>query len=222
MKVLELFAGSRSIGNVCDELGVECFSIDNKPFNKIDLVKDIEYLNENDIPFIPDMVWVGTPCTTYSLAGISHHRNEDTTPKSDFAFKCDTMNLKVISLIKYWLELNPRLIWYIENPRAVLRKMWFMQGLNRTTITYCSYGDTRMKPTDIWSNNIYDMFNLDGWKPRPMCFNGNAKCQHEPAPRGSKTGTQGLKDNYERSKMPEELCYDIVKSTLNKNNYGDI
>ena len=109
--------------------------------------------------------------------------------------------------------INPKLVWYIENPRAVLRKMDFMKGLNRTTITYCSFGDTRMKPTDIWSNNIYDIFNLEGWKPKPICFNGNIKCHHEPAPRGSKTGTQGLKNNHERSKMPEQLCIEIIEAT---------
>lgn len=213
MKVLELFAGSRSIGKVCDELGHTVFSVDNKDFEGINLVKDVEFLQIEDVPFVPDVLWSGTPCTTYSLAGISHHRHEDTKPKTDFAFKCDSMNVHVLSLIKQWQKINPDLIWYIENPRAVLRKMWFMQGLNRTTVTYCSFGDTRMKPTDIWSNNIWDMFNLDGWKPRPMCFNGNTKCQHEAAPRGSKTGTQGLKNNHERSKMPYELCYEIIKQT---------
>ena len=215
MNVLELFAGSRSIGKIAEERGHKVFSVDINNFENIDLVKDIEYLKIDDVPFIPDVLWSGTPCTTYSLAGISHHRNIDTTPKTEFAFKCDTMNVHVMGLIKKWKENNPDLIWYIENPRAVLRKMWFMQGLNRTTVTYCSYGDTRMKPTDIWSNNIYDLFNLKGWKPRPMCFNGNKKCQHEAAPRGSKTGTQGVKGNYNRSKMPSELCLEIIKATEN-------
>ena len=216
MKVLELYAGSRSIGKICDERGHTVFSVDVKPFDGINLVKDIETLQLEDVPFVPDMIWDSRPCTTYSLAGISHHRHEDTTPKTEFAFKCDAMNIHVFSLIKEWQKLNPELIWYIENPRAVLRKMWFMQGLNRTTVTYCSYGDTRMKPTDIWSNNIYDIFNLNGWKPRAICFNGNTKCQHEPAPRGSKTGTQGLKNNHERSKIPHELCVDIIKATETK------
>ena len=45
-----------------------------------------------------------------------------------------------------------------------------------------------------------------------MCYNGNTKCHHEEAPRGSQTGTQGLKNNYERSKIPEQLCYDILTS----------
>lgn len=215
MKVLELYAGSRSIGKVAEQYGHEVCSVDIKQFGDIDIVKDCEFIDLFDLPFIPDMVWSGTPCTTYSLAGISHHRKEDTTPTSDFAKKCDRMNINNLILINDILEINPSMVWYIENPRAVLRKMSFMKGLDRATITYCSYGDTRMKPTDIWSNNIRDMFHLRGWQPREMCFNGNIKCHHEPAPRGSKTGTQGLKNNHERSKMPEQLCIDIIESTQN-------
>jgi len=37
-------------------------------------------------------------------------------------------------------------------------------------------------------------------------------CHHEKAPRGSKTGTQGLKGNYERSIVPYELCKEILES----------
>jgi hypothetical protein len=59
------------------------------------------------------------------------------------------------------------------------------------------------------------LFNSNGWKPRNECFNGNVKCHHEAAPRGSRTGTQGLTDNYERSKIPNELCIEILKSCLN-------
>ena len=85
-----------------------------------------------------------------------------------------------------------------------------MRGIPKTTVWYCRYGDKRAKPTDIWSNNIVNLFNIDGWNPRPICYNGNKKCHHEEAPRGSKTGTQGLKDNYERSKIPYKLCLEIL------------
>ena len=43
------------------------------------------------------------------------------------------------------------------------------------------------------------------------CFNGNKDCHHEEAPRGSKTGTQGLKGNMERSVVPRQLCIEILK-----------
>lgn len=34
---------------------------------------------------------------------------------------------------------------------------------------------------------------------------------HEPAPRGSKTGTQGLKGPIDRSRIPDKLCEHIVE-----------
>lgn len=85
-----------------------------------------------------------------------------------------------------------------------------MKQFDRTTIYYCRYGDIRMKPTDIWTNDLRTMYNPNGWQPRKKCWNGNKKCHHEAAPRGSKTGTQGLKNDYERSKNPEWLCWEII------------
>lgn len=229
MKVLELFAGSRSIGKVADKMGFEVFSVDIKPFDKIDLVKDINELEISDIPFIPDMIVAGTPCTTYSLAAISHHRYTDYSPKSEFAKFCDLMNVRLLSLIKKWNELNPKLCWYIENPRGVLKHMDFMRGIPSTMITYCSYGDIANKPTIIWSNNLRSLFNPDGWEGRPICKrykyddNGNVinkHCHHEPAQRGSQTGTQGKKGNYERSEYPVELCEELLISTAKKLGYA--
>lgn len=80
--------------------------------------------------------------------------------------------------------------------------MEYMQGLPRYTVTYCQYGDARMKPTDIWTNHPAPNF-------RPMYHNGDG-C-HTAAPRGSKTGTQGLKNSKERAKIPEQLCDHIAK-----------
>ena len=109
----------------------------------------------------------------------------------------DEVDQHVLQLIK---ELNPT-FYFIENPRGGMRKMTWMQGLPRYTVTYCQYGDKRMKPTDIWTNHPDPQF-------KPMCKNGDP-C-HEKAPRGSKTGTQGLKGSKERSVIPEALCQHIV------------
>lgn len=59
-----------------------------------------------------------------------------------------------------------------------------------------------MKPTDIFTNHPDPQF-------KPMCHNGDS-C-HEKAPRGSKTGTQGLKNAMLRSKIPDQFCDHIVK-----------
>lgn len=189
MKLLELFAGSRSVGKAAEELGFEVFSIDWENYENIDLAMDIENLEPRMVPFIPDIIWASPDCTTYTIAAISHHRN-GTEPKSDYAKKCDTVNRHMLGLIAYWLEFNPNLKWFIENPRGMMRKMPFMIGKPKATVWYCTYGDSRAKPTDIFSNHIYSLECPKGWRPKPECHNGNKKCHHESAPRGSKTGTK--------------------------------
>lgn len=212
MKILELHAGSRSIGKAAESLGHEVYSVDWTQYEGIDLQIDIELLTNMDIPFIPDMIWSSPDCTTYSIAAISHHRN-GTEPKSDYAKKCDKVNANVLNLIDFYLTYhNKNLKYFIENPRGMMRKMPFMLGIPKATVWYCQYGDDRAKPTDIFSNHIISLFNPNGWIPRPECYNGNKNCHHESAPRGSKTGTQGKKDSYNRSKIPNELCLEIIKS----------
>jgi hypothetical protein len=206
LKLVELFAGSRCVGKAGEELGMKVFSADWQPFDNIDFVGDIENMKINDVPFVPDVVWASPDCTTYTIAAISTHRN-GTEPKSEYAKKCDQVNRHFISLIKQWLEKNPNLKFYIENPRGMLRKMPFMQEFKRHTVWYCQYGDDRAKPTDIWTNN-------DEWLPRPMCHNGNKNCHHQPAPRGSKTGTQGRKGSYNRSMIPHQLCIEALSAVV--------
>lgn len=204
IKVLELFAGSRSIGNVCDEMGIDVFSSDINDFECIDYVVDILEFDYSKIPFKPDVIWASPPCTGFSVAAIGHHWGGG---KGAYIPKTDTAKLG-IELVKKTLEIidyyKPK-YWFMENPRGVLRKMDIVKNLKRNTVTYCQYGDERMKPTDIWTNS-------DVWVPRKMCKNGDP-C-HVAAPRGSRTGTQGRSNAYERSKIPYELCQEIIKSCL--------
>lgn len=213
MKVLELFAGTRSIGKAFEKQGHEVYSIEwNKDFDNIDWYEDIGKITAQDIIDrfgYPDVIWASPDCATFSIAAISHHRRKNPEtgnldPISDYAKFCDKVDQHVLQLIE---ELQPK-YWFIENPRGGLRKMTWMQELPRYTLTYCKYetdkpiSERRMKPTDIWTNHPNPNFI-------PPCKNGDP-C-HAPAPRGSKTGTQGIKGSVDRSRIPDKLCEYIVE-----------
>ena len=204
--VLELFGGSCSFSNVAKENGNKTFTSDFKKFDGIDYVTDILDFDMSMVPFKPDIIWASPPCTTFSIASCGHHWTPDKQPKTEACRKGIAIAKKTLEIINYF---NPE-FYFIENPRGLLRKMDFMQNIPRTTISYCQYemhkpiNERRMKPTDIWTNN------LERWIPKAICKNG-APC-HVAAPRGSRTGTQGLKNNFERSKIPEQLCLEILNS----------
>ena len=205
MKVLELFAGKRCIGKAFEKHGHQVYSVEwNKELPGIHLYADISTVTARQIIEnfgVPDVIWASPDCTSYSIAAISHHRTKEPdgnlAPVSEYAKFCDRVNTHVIQLIH---ELNAK-VFFIENPRGGMRKMRFMQGIPRYTVTYCQYGDTRMKPTDIFTNHPNPKF-------KPMCHNGD-HC-HQSAPRGSKTGTQGIKGSADRALIPVELCEHIV------------
>jgi len=213
MDALELFAGRRSIGTVAERYGYNVFSVDWKRFKKIDLVTDIEFLTPEQIPFIPDYFHASPDCTTYSVAALGIHR-DFTEPKTEQAKKADRVTMNTIGLLKHYLKVNPSMKFTIENPRGILRTMPFMKGIDRVTVWYCRYGSKVAKPTDIWSNNIRNLFNPDGWNPRAKCYNGNKNCHHIKAPRGMKTGVQGMNDAETRSVIPEKLCVEIIESIV--------
>lgn len=205
MKILELFAGTRSIGKAFEARGHQVFSVEwNKDFEDIDLYEDISKLTAERVLELfgqPDVIWASPDCSTYSVAAISHHRKQEAdgnlAPVTEYAKFCDETNAHVVDLIK---ELNPK-YYFIENPRGAMRKMNFMKGLPRYTVTYCQYGEERQKPTDIWTNHPEPKF-------KPACKRG-APC-HVAAPRGARTGTQGIKGSKDRSRIPEQLCQHIV------------
>lgn len=208
MKILELFAGTRSVSRGFERASTEneCYTVEWDPqFENITLYDDVAKLTKERVielcGGIPDVIWASPDCTTYSVAAISYHRRKTENglePVTPYAKQCDETNRHLIALIK---ELNPR-FWFIENPRGGMRKMDFVAGLPRYTVTYCQYGDDRMKPTDIWTNHPDPKF-------KPPCKNGSP-C-HAAAPRGSKTGTQGIGTHVDRSRIPDQLADHIAK-----------
>lgn len=155
-----------------------------------------------------DFIWLSPPCEAFSVASIGHHWGggaRQYQPKTTHA----VLSQKIVEhSVKLVQAINPPRGWLMENPRGVLRKLPCVAGLPRVTVSYCQYGDTRMKPTDLWGE-------VPHWNPRPMCKNGDP-C-HEAAPRGAKTGTQGIHGAAERAVVPWALWDELLTAAERSN-----
>ena len=201
-QTVELFCGTKSFSMVARQIGYRTWTCDLDPAHEPDVIADILSLRSNELPADVDVLWASPPCEAFSVAAIGKNWNRDYTPKHQRAVAAQELVRKTLTLID---ATKPRW-WFVENPRGMLRKLrWFddavrrMDGV-RKTVTYCQYGDSRMKPTDIWTN-------ADWWRPRNPCSSG-ASC-HAAAPRGSKTGTQGIKGARDRARIPSALFAEI-------------
>lgn len=204
LRVLELFAGTCSIGKAARALGMEVRSFDILAHALVTDQRDLLGVKLSVLrDWQPDIIWASPPCTGFSVASIGRHwtgGRRAYEPKSSTAL----LGMALVRKAQEVIAACPDAVWFVENPRGVLRKLPLMEGFGtRRTVSYCRYGDQRMKPTDIWTN-------CSAWRPKAMCKNGNTRCHHEPAPRGSKTGTQGLKGARNRSRIPPTLCREVL------------
>lgn len=207
MLIFDFFAGTRSSTKAFEDAGHQVISFElDESFDGITEYVDIMELNAKNLfekYGRPDFIWASPPCTAFSVASMGHHWQSggaSPVPKTKEAAFNQKIVAKTLQLIN---DLHPSRGWLMENPRGMLRKLEVVKGLPRITVTYCQYGDKRMKPTDLWGF-------VPGWTPRESCKKG-MPC-HEAAPRGSRTGTQGLKNAKIKSQIPYQLGLEILKT----------
>jgi len=198
MNVVDLFSGLEGWSTAFRERGhnvFRCEILEKWPAEH----RDFLTLTPDMLPWKPDIILASPPCTSFSMMSIGTHWTHDNQPKTPTA----AMGIRLVrATLDFMAKAKPK-FFVIENPRAKLRKMEEMQvrpGLERRTVSYCQYGDRRMKPTDLWGQFP------PSWQTKPMCHNG-APC-HDPAPRGSRTGTQGMNPALS-AKIPHALALEI-------------
>lgn len=195
MNVLDLFSGLEGWSSAFRDRGHSIYRVELDERFPAEH-RDILDFNPELLPWKPDIILASPPCTAFTVMQIGRNWTKDHKPKTERAVHGLKLATRTVDLIK---EMNP-MFFVIENPRGKLRKLPVMDGLERRTVTYCQYGENRMKPTDLWA----------GFPPSLIlnspCKNGSP-C-HISAPRGSMNGTQGM-DSALSAKIPYALSLQI-------------
>ena len=144
MRILELFAGTKSVGKVCHAMGFEVLSVDIDDRHHPDLVMDIQDFDETQYPCdYFQFIWASPPCEAYSSARTVGFCDRGIAMRS-----ADDLVRKTLEIIRYF----DRASWCIENPAT--SRLWMREvarGLvAQSSITsYCSYGYRYRKDTRI-------------------------------------------------------------------------
>lgn len=197
MQVLDLFCGLKGWSQAFLDRGHTVTSIDLDASFHPTIVADIGKTTKEQLDFVYyDVILASPPCECFSVASIGSHWTGGKGRYIPKDFRTIESILLVLHTVQLIQQLQPK-FWVLENPRGVLRHFL---GIPKGTVTYCQYGEKRMKPTDLWGN-IPPSFNFRS------CNNGDP-C-HERAPRGSRTGTQGLATPALRAKIPYQLSLEM-------------
>ena len=153
MIVFDFFSGTGSSTQAFKDAGHTVISFELDESFEATEHADVFNLNAADLIARygqPDFIWASPPCTAFSVASMGHHwinGGANPMPRTEAAKVSQELVAHTLSLIK---ELNPSKGWLMENPRGMLRKLPVVEAYPRRTVTYCTYGDSRMKPTDLW------------------------------------------------------------------------
>lgn len=153
-RLLELFAGTGSVGNVAKTLGYDVVSLDIDPKRRCTITSDIMLWDYKQYP--PHhfhTIWGSPPCTYYSiLAKAAQGIRKKFGHPYDIESKRQESDLIVARLLEIIDYFQP-LYYIIENPyTGCLKSRPVIAGRPYYVADYCRYGYNYKKSTAFWSN----------------------------------------------------------------------
>jgi len=197
LRVLDMFSGLGGMSAAFRDRGHHVDTLDFDARFKPTFCQDVRDFHPKGKY---DVVVGGPDCRRFSVAALARHWkvrgavHYPTTMEAEAAVDVVRHAKRVI------LESDPE-FWILENPRGKLRSLGVLAGYRRRTVTYCQYGASWQKATDLWGVFPPALQLKRPCKARDSC--------HDAAPRGSKTGVQGVRDPALRALFPYALSLEI-------------
>ena len=206
MKLLDLFSGTHSVGNVAKELGYNVTSLDLTNADICCNILDWNYKSYKPKHF--DVIWASCPCDTFSHARFKNVGRHGITRDS---IEQDILNIGVPLLRKTEEIINyfqPK-FYFIENPDSGAMKR-FIADRPSYVVDYCMYGFNYRKRTRIWTN-------LENFTPK-LC---NKQCGsfvdgkhlfNAVGSNGKQKGQGSGSDRSSRYKIPASLLVELLEA----------
>ena len=209
MKLLELCSGTGSVGEPFRKGGHDVVSVDLDGRYGPDICEDVLQLSYCKLE-TPDIIWASCPCENFSIA-----RTRAKTPRN-FAL-ADSLVSKTWEIIQYFLNLNPILICFIENPDTSLLWARFPDLQPQVRLSYCSYGSPYRKNTRIATNAIWTPKALCDPATCHACVDGKHKKSAQRGPSKNKSYKEDRCTMDELHRLPKKLCEEIYKICIQNN-----
>jgi len=202
MKVLVLFCGTGSIERVFNDH--ECRGVDIVPkYNPYYLVDILKWDYKTDLKdFVPDYIHASPVCKEFSKL--------KNTLVRDVGLGTSLFN-KSVEIIKYIQQINPNLVFTIENPK----NKFFVKLVNECgldckiyTTSYCKYGFNYQKDSVFVSNTKLCLKKVCGRK----CFNFKKYGCHSVRIGVSGTSTTHVLSN--EHQVPDSVYYKYIRDDI--------